>query len=235
MVVIAVVAVLVAVAAAVVFDRSRRAADQRAAQAEDHLHAAQARLGALTVQAEALEAELAEARERLDALPAAGAAGAPDAPAHLTGTDPESGLLGEAYFDITLERLVAAAKRHLRPVAVVLLEVAETGEEAIDAAAVATLLVDTLRDADIACRLPGEGCFGVVLEDTPENGAVWSVERFRRAMAAAGATRILRAGIACYPAHAFDAGELRSRAAAALQAARQWRQDRIEVATASEV
>jgi GGDEF domain-containing protein len=231
-VVIAVVAVLVAVVASVVADRSRRAAEQRAAQAEDHMHAAQARLGVLTVQVDALEAALAEAREQLEAAPAASA---PETPAHLTGTDPVTGLLGEAYFDITLERLVAAAKRHLRPVAVVLLEVAPTGADPLDAGAVASLLVDTLRDADIACRLPGEGCFGVVLEDTPENGAVWSVERFRRAMAGQGGTHLLRAGIACYPAHAFDAAELRIRAAEALDAARQWRQDRIEVATASEV
>jgi hypothetical protein len=42
----------------------------------------------------------------------------------------------------------------------------------------------------------------------------------------------LWAGVACYPAHAFDAGEILTQADAALTAAREWRQDRIEVATA---
>lgn len=229
MVVIAVVAVLVAVAAMALADRSRRAAVARADEAEDRMHAAQARYGALTVRVEELEAALAAAEE------VAAAPSAPESPAELTATDPETGLLGEAYFAITLERLVAAAKRHLRPVAVVLLEVADPTGGTIDARAIAQLLVDTLRDADIACRLnDGSACFGVVLEDTPENGAVWSVERFRRAMNGRDGL-VLRAGIACYPAHAFDAGELRIRATDALGAARQWRQDRIEVATASEV
>ena len=41
----------------------------------------------------------------------------------------------------------------------------------------------------------------------------------------------LRAGIACYPAHAFGATELLSRANDALTSARDWQQDRIEVAT----
>ena len=45
---------------------------------------------------------------------------------------------------------------------------------------------DTVREADIACRLDGDRCFGMVLEDTPENGAVWTVERFRRSLAAGG-------------------------------------------------
>jgi hypothetical protein len=42
----------------------------------------------------------------------------------------------------------------------------------------------------------------------------------------------LWAGIACYPAHAFDAWELFDRAGQALDAAQEWHQDRIEVATA---
>ena len=232
MVMIAVAAVVVvALAAMVLADRSRRAAQARAAEAEDRMHAAQARLGALTVRVEELVAALAAAEEAATAATAA--AGGPIPPA-LTQADDETGLLGEAYFVITLDRLLAAAKRHLRPVAVVLLEVADPTGGPVDASAVAQLLVGTLRDADIACRLEGQACFGVVLEDTPENGAVWSVERFRRAMTHRGGA-VLRAGIACYPAHAFDAGELRSRAAGALEAARQWRQDRIEVATASEV
>ena len=223
-VVVATVAVLVAVVATLMADRSRKEAEARAAAAEERMHVAQAMHGELTVRIEELEEAVAAGVAR-----AAEAA----ASAHLTTADPETGLLGEAYFSITLEGRVAAAKRHLRPVAVVLVEVAAAEGGTVDVPAIAAQLLSTLRAADIACRLDDERCcFGIVLEDTPENGAVWSVERFRRALASAGGGTILRAGIACYPAHAFDADELRTRAEAALEAARQWRQDRIEVATA---
>jgi GGDEF domain-containing protein len=226
--VIAALAVLVAVVATVAADRSRRAAEARATEAEERMHVAQAHHGELTVRVEELEEAVAAGVARAAEVAAASA--------DLTNADPETGLLGEAYFTLTLDSRVAAAKRHLRPVAVVLVEVADPDGGVVDVPGVAALLMGTLRAADIACRLDGSGCcFGILLEDTPENGAVWSVERFRRAMAGAGGGTILRAGIACYPAHAFDADELRSRAADALDAARQWRQDRIEVATASEV
>jgi diguanylate cyclase (GGDEF)-like protein len=228
MAVVAAVAVLVAVVAMVLAERSRKGAEARAADAEAWMHIAQARYGELTVRVEELEEAVSAGVARAAEVAAA--------TADLTNADPETGLLGEAYFTITLESRVAAAKRHLRPVAVVLVEVADPDGGPVEVTAVATQLMSTLRAADIACRLDGDGCcFGILLEDTPENGAVWSVERFRRALASSGSGTILRAGIACYPAHAFDADELRSRATDALEAARQWRQDRIEVATASEV
>ena len=40
------------------------------------------------------------------------------------------------------------------------------------------------------------------------------------------------AGVACYPAHAFDKDEILNQAKTALSQAREWRQDRIEVAQA---
>ena len=40
------------------------------------------------------------------------------------------------------------------------------------------------------------------------------------------------AGVACYPAHAFDRDEIMAQAAEALRQAKEWRQDRIEVASA---
>ena len=223
---VAAVAVLVAVVATVVADRSRRAAEARAVEAEDRMHVAQARHGELTVRVEELEAAAASGAARASEEAAASA--------DLINADPETGLLGEAYFTITLDSRVAAAKRHLRPVAVVLVEVADLEGGPVDVAAVAGQLVGTLRAADIACRLDDGCCFGILLEDTPENGAVWSVERFRRAMAASAGSTILRAGIACYPAHAFDAEELRSRASEALDAVLAPLPGRIEVATASE-
>ena len=150
-------------------------------------------------------------------------------------TDDATGLFNEQFFRVSLDTRVSAARRHLRPVAVVLVQVSEgVREGAPEPAApdvVAESVRSTLRDADTACRLD-DGRFALILEDTPENGAVWTVERVRRALATLRPGQTLWAGIACYPAHAFDAWELYDRAANALEAAREWHQDRIEVATA---
>jgi diguanylate cyclase (GGDEF)-like protein len=152
--------------------------------------------------------------------------------------DPVTGLYGDKFFAVTLASRVAAARRHLRPVAVVLVEVAagvkDTDGVTADPTLVAAHITATLREADTACHLDG-GRFGLVLEDTPENGAVWTVERVRRALSVERRDLTLWAGVACYPAHAFDADELLTRSAAALEAAKEWRQDRIEVATTSDV
>jgi len=77
-----------------------------------------------------------------------------------------------------------------------------------------------------------DGCFALILEDTPENGAVWTVERVRRNLTSRHGHHTVWAGVACYPAHAFSTDELLDQASLALEAAREWKQDRIEVATA---
>jgi two-component system cell cycle response regulator len=152
--------------------------------------------------------------------------------------DPVTGLYGERFFAVTLAARVAAARRHLRPVAVVLVEVASGVKEGemsgADPNLVSAHVTATLREADTACHLDRDR-FGLVLEDTPENGAVWTVERVRRALSVERKDLTLWAGVACYPAHAFDADDLLARASAALEAAKEWRQDRIEVATTSDV
>jgi len=150
-------------------------------------------------------------------------------------TDASTGLFNEQFFRVSLDTRVSAARRHLRPVAVVLVQVSEGVREGAPSPVAPDLVAEgvraTLRDADTACRLD-DGRFALILEDTPENGAVWTVERVRRALALERPGQTLWAGIACYPAHAFDAWELFDRAANALVAAREWHQDRIEVATA---
>ena len=155
-----------------------------------------------------------------------------DTPANLT--DPVTGLFNEAFFRVTLDTRVSAARRHLRPVAVVLVQVAQGVREGMTSPVSPMVVADgvraTLRDADTACRLD-DGRFALILEDTPENGAVWTVERVRRSLAVDHPGQTLWAGIACYPAHAFDAWELFDRAGQALDAAQEWHQDRIEVAT----
>lgn len=150
-------------------------------------------------------------------------------------TDGVTGLFSEDYFRIAVDSRIAAARRHLRPVGVVLLEVIEglrtSTPQAAEPVLVSETINDTLREADTACRLQ-DGRFALVLEDTSENGAIWTVERIRRNLVEAQEGLTLRAGIACYPAHAFGSTELLQRAADALAAARDWNQDRIEVATA---
>lgn len=153
-----------------------------------------------------------------------------------TLTDPRTGLFSESFFNVALESRVAAARRHLRPVAVVLLEVVEglpAGEPTeAEATIVAQSITVTLREADTACRLRN-GYFALLLEDTPENGAIWTVERVRRQLLGQRDGLTLWAGVACYPAHAFSPDEIMSAAEQALEGAREWRQDRIEVASAA--
>ncbi len=151
-------------------------------------------------------------------------------------TDPSTGLFSESFFTVALDSRVAAARRHLRPVAIILLEVVEgvaSGNQSdADAELVAEAIRVTLREADTACRLRN-GYFALLLEDTPENGAIWTVERIRRQLLGAQQGLTLWAGVACYPAHAFSPNEIMAAAETALGAAREWRQDRIEVATAA--
>ena len=54
----------------------------------------------------------------------------------------------------------------------------------------------------------------------------------RRAIASSDPVLTLWAGVACYPAHGFSTEDILDRADMALDMAREWRQDRIEVATA---
>lgn len=148
-------------------------------------------------------------------------------------TDPVTGLFSEDYFDIAIEARIAAARRHLRPVGVVLLEVVQglrlNDPRPTDPHLVAEAVRVTLREADTASRRE-DGKFALLLEDTPENGAIWTVERIRRHLIEADASLTVWAGVACYPAHAFDKESILRAAESALVSAREWHQDRIEVA-----
>ncbi len=149
-------------------------------------------------------------------------------------TDPATGLFTETYFRAAVEARVAAARRHLRPVAVVLMEVTGGSPEdrqPADPQLVADYLLATLRESDTACRT-SRGLYALVLEDTPENGAVWTVERIRRRISEDNRQMTIWAGVACYPAHAFEVRDLVGKASEALEAATEWHQDRIEVAVA---
>jgi diguanylate cyclase (GGDEF)-like protein len=149
-------------------------------------------------------------------------------------TDESTGLYSEGYFTVALDARLAVARRNLKPVAVVLMEVIEgLGDghpHAADPAGVAVSIAATIREADTACRLL-DGGYALVLEDTSENGAIWTIERIRRHMATTAPGLTMWAGVACYPAHGFNTDEVLDRADMALDAAREWRQDRIEVAS----
>ena len=142
--------------------------------------------------------------------------------------DDASGLLNEAYFRAALPNRVATARRVLRPISIAMLAV--DLEETTPAVAYA--LLDTLRESDTACRLD-DGRYALLLEDTPEDGAVWTIERVRRLLGDQYPEATMWAGVSSYPAHALEAVDLLAMAERALADARQWEGSRIEVASAT--
>lgn len=207
----------------------------------------------MAARAAKFEAEAIAAREKLatamlaersgvlgaDAAPAAPGPPPAAASSERAGddiTDPETGVFTQVFFDASLGKRISAARRGLRPLTVAMVEVVEhVGLPNVTQTApkpIAEILVETLREADTIARMDS-GVFAVLLEDTPENGAIWTLERIRRKISEDLPGRTVRAGMSCYPAYAFDATQLVEQSLAALDAAREWRQDRIEVTTAS--
>ena len=139
--------------------------------------------------------------------------------------DRDTGLLDERVFVVSFERKVAAARRHLRPLSLVLLDLGnelplQPYERVRALTRFGDAVRDTLRDADIACRL-GATVFGLILEDTAESGAVWATERLQLALASGARPPAgMVAGIAAYPNHGLAAQEVLSRAQDALNKAR---------------
>ncbi|MGV3759335.1 MAG: hypothetical protein ACO1PW_07290 [Actinomycetota bacterium] len=164
-----------------------------------------------------------------------GADEAGDLPVDSSLLDPITHLYAEPFFLATTSWRLGACRRVLRPLAVALLEVVDGLPKGpvvpSEPKVVAAMVRQTLRASDVGARLY-DGTYGLLLEDTPEDGAVWAVERLRRALDARPGSRVLRAGIACYPGQALTAVEMLGAAQRALTSARQWPQDRIEVALA---
>lgn len=147
--------------------------------------------------------------------------------------DPVTGLFTQSFFETSLSKRVPAARRGLRPlsVAAVTVVVGRPGDGATPAnpTVVAQAMTEVFREAD-TLAVADDGLFLILLEDTPEAGAVWTLERLRRHLTAQDAGHTMRAGVSCYPAHSFDAQGLISQARSALDGARRWQQDRIEIA-----
>jgi len=186
-------------------------------------------------------------RRELDALAAIFAEEASSSRAHNlplaqpqmeASVDTVSGLLGEQHYKVLVQKRVAAARRALQPISLVMFQVdglddasPERCDQAV--AALGEVITATLRESDAACRI-GPSMASAILEDTAEAGAVWAAERIRGTLhqSELGDVITISAGVACYPTHALSALELMDRAQRALDHARSQGFDRLEVATA---
>jgi hypothetical protein len=169
-----------------------------------------------------------------EVAPAAAAGAAP--PSADAIVDQDSGLFSEVFFAASLAKRVSAARRGLRPLSVAVLDVwvdfGSIDSRQAPPAPVAEILVEVFREADTIARTT-DGLYLLLLEDTPENGAVWSLERLRRRVAESLAHHTTWAGVSCYPAYGFDAEQLVAQARKALELAKEWPQDRVEVTAES--
>lgn len=147
--------------------------------------------------------------------------------------DPVTGLFNQHFFETSLPKRVSTARRGLRPlsVAAITVVVGHPIDQALtaDPTVVAQAMLEVFREADTVA-VTDDGLFIVLLEDTPEAGAVWTLERLRRHLIAQDPGHTMWAGVSCYPAYSFDASSLISQARSALDTARLWQQDRIEIA-----
>lgn len=194
----------------------------------------QALVDGMSHTAEARIAELEALRERVDQLEQVAVEHDDCSDAdELQLVDADTGLHTGLYFQASLRDRLAAARRHLRPVTVVLVELAPATAggrdlEPDDGPVVARCLNRTLRESDVACRLDSHR-FVLLLEDTADTSAVWAIERLRRHIQIELPLRVT-AGIASYPTHGLAADEVMQHAEDALDQATKPSHDGIQVA-----
>jgi predicted signal transduction protein with EAL and GGDEF domain len=150
--------------------------------------------------------------------------------------DADTGMFSQLFYEASLEKRVSAARRGMRHLSIAAVDVVTGVEDgrpiAADPKLVARTMTAVFRDADTIARAD-DGTFLLLFEDTPETGSVWTMERFRRRLADENPGHTTWVGISCYPAYGFNAEQLLQQAREALDRAREWRQDRIEITTAS--
>ncbi len=142
--------------------------------------------------------------------------------------DSDTSLPDDRYFELALEGRVAAARRHLWPVTLVMLRLTLDPTAANDPAVrkdafarFSLLLQGTMRESDVLCRLDAD-TFALLLDDTAEEGGVWSAERVQaEASRQHPAITKLVAGVASYPSHGLDAPKVLEAARFALNRAMQ--------------
>lgn len=147
--------------------------------------------------------------------------------------DPVTGLWNDAYFAASLHCRVAVARRALRPLGLVLIQVGDAAG-AVDrgdatAREVAYACLRTLRECDQAFRLD-DATYALLLEESDERGSVLCSERLLELLAQGRSDQLLWAGVSVYPAHSLDPQGIVDAARAALADARRWTTSRIEVA-----
>ena len=228
---------VVAGAAGVMAATAGVALGARARQSEDRLATAEDEIRRVKRELASINAALAEEASRRTAVAELGPIDEPLTPEKQEHAfDAATGLYDEKYFAVLVQQQVAAARRSLRPVSVVVFEIdgmtesdRETQVQALGV--VGEVLRRTLRESDSACRL-GDLMVGAILEDTAEAGAVWAAERVRGSLLSSpvGDSLTLSAGVACYPSHALGATELVQQASRALDEARARGRDRVELA-----
>jgi diguanylate cyclase (GGDEF)-like protein len=150
----------------------------------------------------------------------------------LSVTDWLTGLKNHGYFFDRLSEELARARRFDRPLAMVLADLDDFkavndahGHAAGDAVLrmVGEVLRTHLRAVDIACRVGGEE-FGLLMPDTPSEGAVRVAERVREAVhrrrVPGVGTITVSLGVAVFPDHALDRDDLMKSADTALYLAK---------------
>jgi diguanylate cyclase (GGDEF)-like protein len=227
--IVAGVAGVAAAMAGVALGARARQSDDRLEQAEDEIRRVKRELASINAVLQE-EASRRAAEEELGGVDTV----LPEKGEH--AFDAATGLYDERYFAVLVQQQVAAARRSLRPISVVIFEIdgmassdKETQAQALGV--VGDVVRRTLRESDAACRL-GDLMVGAILEDTPEAGAVWAAERVRGTLLSSpiGDAITLSAGVACYPTHALGAAELVQQAGRALDEARSRGRDRVELA-----
>jgi diguanylate cyclase (GGDEF)-like protein len=221
--------VIAAIAGVSLGVRARESKD-RLVEAEDEVRAVRRELASINAVLQE-EASRRAAEEELGPTPADVAKARGE-----QAFDAATGLYDEKYFAVLVQQQVAAARRSLRPISVIIFEIDSLGEADKETrlqalGVVGDVVRRTLRESDAACRL-GDLMVGAILEDTPEAGAVWAAERVRGTLLASpvGDALTLSAGVACYPTHALGAAELVHQASRALEEARARGRDRVELA-----
>jgi diguanylate cyclase (GGDEF)-like protein len=223
---------VIAATAGVALGARARQSEDRLVQAEDEIQRVKRELASITAVLEE------EATRRAAEVELGGDEPAfPERDEH--AFDVATGLYDEKYFAVLVQQQVAAARRSLRPISVIIFEIDGMGEAEPETqiqalGVVGDVVRRTLRESDAACRL-GDLMIGAILEDTPEAGAVWAAERVRGTLLSSpiGDALTLSAGVACYPTHALGAAELVQQAGRALDEARSRGRDRVELAPES--
>jgi len=151
--------------------------------------------------------------------------------------DPATGLFSEAFLRAVLPTRIATARRSLKQLGLVLVQVEKeppssgnagagsgatpltSGGDEVDPGMLGLTVHRALRDSDIAAGL-NDDRFAMLLEFTPVEGCVVVAQRFIDLLDKEHPQLVACAGVACYPAHAIDAAELFAASIRALEDAR---------------